>query len=131
VDADASRFLDPTFNHFGFLWLIGALAAGGLVPLYAVRVYRAATAYRFSRVTGLFTKNGRRITTLSRIEYVQVRPILDADDRASYRLSLLYGDGNEEFIDESYDEREIRWLAREIAGFVDVEVVEKGRVRAS
>lgn len=115
----------PQGNHFGFLWLVGCIAMIVFLPLYILAGKRSGLVYGFNYTTGLFTRNGKLITRLPKIEYVQVQTTHDPDDRPAYRLSVFYGDGYEIALDEDYDEYAIREMAQEIAKFTEVRLVWK------
>jgi len=119
-------FMDPHANHFGFLWLLGVSLVCLAIPLYAVKLYRANISYVFDRNTGRFTRNGKSIARLQRIEAVRVWRFADSDDRALYMLSIVHSDGFVQEIDQAYDEAEIRYVAEQIADFVRSKVTSNG-----
>lgn len=121
--ADDMNFINPRANHFGFLWLTTTLAATVLTPVYAVRVILATIVFRFDRGTGLFTRNGKKIAPLGKVECVRILHSDDPDNRALHKLVVLHSDGFETPLDNWYDEPEMNHLAREIAEFCNVRVV--------
>ena len=123
--AEATRFFHPRHNHFGYFWGVGSLLMLVLVPVYVVHAYRSALTFRFDRIRQEFSRNGKLITRLPRIEYVWIRETQDPDRAYLYQLLVVYEDGYEMPIDVDYDEREIVNLAKEIAGFLDVAIVWK------
>src|SRR5579872_1130706 len=98
--AGSLGFTDPHANHFGFLWLIGFCLILVLLPVYAVKMYRACLVFRFDRATGRLTRNGRTVAPLRRIEAIRVTRTDDADDRSLYKLSIAHSDGFLVEIDE-------------------------------
>ena len=125
VAADSAHFFHPAHNHFGYFWLLGALLMLVLVPWYLVTANRSALVFTFERNTGLFLRNGRVVTRIGRIEYVCLRERQDPDEAFFYELSIVYADGHEMLIDNSYDEQQIASLAKEIAGFLETPLVWK------
>lgn len=118
-DAD---LIAPGRNHLGFLWLLALLLMVAFLPLYVIRAGRARIVYAFDRPADAFTRNDRRIAALRRVEQVRVRALNDPDGALVHRLFVVYGDGREIFLDQSYGEPEIWILAHEIADFVGVGV---------
>jgi hypothetical protein len=116
-------FFHPRGNHLGFLWLIGLLLMLFLVPFYVVKASRSDLVFSFHRDTGLFLRNGAVVTPIRRIESVRIRPLCDPDDAYSYRLVIVYADGHEIVLHNSYDERGIRELATQIGSFIGVPVI--------
>ena len=49
--------------------------------------------------------------------------MVDSDGGHWYRLAIIYADGQEIFIDDSYDEEEVSDLAYDIADYSNAEVV--------
>jgi hypothetical protein len=119
-------FLDPHANHFGFLWLVGVSLVCLAIPIYAVKLYRASITYVFDRNTGRFTRNGKSIARLQRIEAIRVWQFADSDERPLYMLSIVHSDGFVQEIDQAYEESEIRYAAEQIAEFVRSKVTSNG-----
>jgi hypothetical protein len=122
---DDARFFHPRYNHFGYFWAVGSLLMLFLVPFYVVRAHRSSLVFCFDRTSGLFSRNGKPVAALARIEYVWIRETRDPDDAYLYLLLIVYSDGHELLIDNSYDERRIVNLAKEVAAFLDVRMVWK------
>jgi len=118
--SDPALFVDRHANHFGFLWMVATILTGVLVPVGLVRILKSSLTFEFDRTQGLFTRNGKRICKLSRVEGVRIRRLDDADARSVYRLSVLHGDGFETAIENWYDLSGIRYLAYNIADYLDV-----------
>lgn len=116
-------FFEPQANPFGFLWGVSFVLIVALIPVFALRLRDSAIEYRFDLLSGLLLRNGKELTPLRKVENVQIRRMMDADRGHWYRIVLVYGDGNEIFIDESYDEDEVAALAYDIAGYANTEVV--------
>jgi hypothetical protein len=66
------NFINPRANHFGFLWLTTSLLASVLTPLYAFKVILAPIVFRFDRETNLFTRCGKTIAPLGKVEHVRI-----------------------------------------------------------
>jgi hypothetical protein len=122
-NADPLLFFDRHANHFGFIWLVATLVMGLLIPVGLVRMMKSSLTFEFDRTAGLFTRNGRRISRLSKIEAVRIRREDDADDRSVYTLSVIHGDGFETAIENWYDLAAIRELARTISDYLRVPTV--------
>lgn len=122
---DANILFAPTRNHFGFLWLVALALLFVVLPLYVARIYNAALVFTFRRADDLFLRNGRKVSTLRRIEYVCLRETRDPDSAYLYLLSIFHGDGQEIELYNGYDERAIMNVANEIAAFVGTRVVWK------
>ena len=108
-------------NHFSLLWLIALAAALTLVPITITRLFRSAPVYTFDRLSGVFARNNRPITTLPKIETICLRNLVDADDALEaplYQLVIRYGDGFEYLLEESHDEGAMEALAGTVADFV-------------
>jgi hypothetical protein len=116
------NFINPRANHFGFLWLGTSLAAAVLTPIYALKVILAPIVFRFDRRTGLFTRCGKTIAPLARVEGVRIDHSDDPDNRALHRLVVMHSDGFETPLDNWYDEQETNFVAGEIAEFCNVRV---------
>jgi hypothetical protein len=116
-------FFDPHANHFGFLWLIATVLAGVALPLYIWKLYQTTVTFVFDRETDRFTRNGKVITRLSKVEAVRVRHSDDPDQRELHKLLVVYGDGFELPLDNWYDERETYYVAHEIAAFLGLHVL--------
>lgn len=127
----ASRFFNPHANEFGFLWALACLFLVVFVPFYVWMVRRTSTVFTFDRARGEFFRYGRTVTRLSRIEQVRVRRLRDPDGYADFEVAVVYGDGRQEFIDDTPDEAEATVLAQKIADFVGVEVVSARQPLAS
>ncbi len=123
---DPSRLFNPHQNQFGFLWLVACLMVTVFTPLYVYLVRRYSTAFSFDLSKGALLRYGKPVTWLSRIEYLRIRRSRDPDDFCTFSLVLVHNDGHELLVDESDEENEIRWLAREIAEFTGVRVVGGG-----
>lgn len=119
---DPARFFSPQQNHFGFLWLILSLGMFVAVPVYVRHLYRAALVFSFRRSDEAFLRDGHLVTRLRKIEYLTIREVRDPDARYLYLLNVIYNDGQDMLLHNSYDEREIMNLANEIATFVGVKV---------
>lgn len=115
---DPQTLFAPTRNHFGFLWLVASLLMFILVPLYLRRTYRSTLVFSFDRAANAFTKSGKQITRLTRIEYICLRETKDPDGAYLYLLSILYGDGYEVQLYNGYEERTAMNLANEISTFI-------------
>lgn len=115
---DPQTLFAPTRNHCGFLWLTGTVLMFILVPLYLRRTYHSALVFSFDRAANAFTKSGKSITRLSRIEYVCLRETRDPDGAYLYLLSILYGDGYEVPLYNGYEERTAMNLGNEISSFI-------------
>lgn len=119
---DLGSLFNPRINQFGFLWLAALIFIAAGVPIYAFVVRRWSVAFCFDMNKGALLHFGRPVTWLSRIEFVRLTRTQDADRHFDFGLFVVYGDGHELKIDESDDEGEMRWLAREIAEFTGVRV---------
>lgn len=115
-------FFVPRRNHLGFLWAVALIGMLVFLPVYVLRTGRARTVWSFDRATDCFARNGRRLTALRRVEQVRVRALNDPDGRFLYHLFVIYGDGREVLLHQSYDDAEIWILAHEIGGFASVGV---------
>ena len=122
ASADTMRFLNPHANQFGFLWAVGSVLTLVLAVVYARKIRCSTLAFSFDRETGIFARNEKPVTRLDHIEFVRINRVFDPEEAYSCRLLVVYNDGYEEFIDESYEEPQIDHLAREIAAFVGVPV---------
>ncbi len=120
---ELSALFNPHINQFGFLWLMAVLFIAAMVPIYAYLIRRWSTAYCFDMSKGALLRFGKPLTWLSRIEFIRVTRTRDADEHAEYAVVIVHDDGHELKIDESDDEREMRWLAREVAEFTGVRIV--------
>jgi hypothetical protein len=118
--SDPLLFFDRHANHFGFIWLFATVVMGVLVPVGLVRMLKSSLTFEFDKTTGLFTRNGKRITKLAKIEAVRIRRADDADNRSVYWLSVLHGDGFETAIENWYDLAEVRLLAHHVSSFLEV-----------
>jgi hypothetical protein len=121
--SDLSALFDPHVNQFGFLWLMAVVFIAAMVPIYAYFVRRWSTAYCFDMSKGALLRFGKPVTWLSRIEFIRVTRTRDADEHADFAVVIVHDDGHELKIDESDDEGEMRWLAREVAEFTGVRIV--------
>jgi hypothetical protein len=117
-------FTDPQTNHFGFLWMIGFGLVVLALPLYAFRIYRSAIVYQFDRASNRFTRGGKLIAPLRRVEGVRLRQVEDADDRPLYKMAVVHSDGFEAEIGEWYDYEETHAVAQEIASWTRTRLVE-------
>jgi len=117
------RFFDPSVNHFGFLWLVASVLLAILVPLYAFLIHRDSVVFTFDRSNGRFSRHGKVVAPLRRIEYLQIRKSADGGGMPSYTLFVVYLDGHEMFIEQSHDEDDTWRLAMEIADFLSVRAV--------
>jgi hypothetical protein len=122
---DPSVIFAPTQNHFGFLWLVLLLGTVVGVPVYVMRTYKSALVFTFRRSDDAFLRDNHLVTRLRRIEYLTIRETKDPDARFIYLLDLVYNDGEEMLLHNTYDEREIMNLANEISAFVGTRVVWK------
>ena len=121
-------FFDPSRNHLGFLWLVALFLMLVFLPVYVSRTIRARIVWSFDRGADVFSRNGRWIAALRRVEQVRVRALNDPEGTFLYRLFVIYGDGREILLHQSYDEVEIWILAHEIGDFVGVRAAGKTRV---
>jgi hypothetical protein len=116
------NFLSPRGNHFGFLWLTTTLLAAVLTPLYATKVILAPIVFRFDRRTGLFTRCGKKVAPLGKVEGVRIYHADDPDNRTLHKLAVIHTDGFETPLDNWYDEREISFVGGIIAEFCGVKL---------
>jgi hypothetical protein len=116
------NFLNPRANHFGFLWLTTTIAVSVLTPIFALKVILAPVVFRFDRRTRLFTRNGKTIAPLSKVEAVRIEHADDPDNRSLHKLVVIHSDGFEVPLDNWYNEIETNFVAELIAGFCGVKV---------
>lgn len=115
-------FFDPASNHLGFLWLLALFLMLVFVPVYVLRAGHAHVVWTFDRAADALLRSGRRLCALRQVEQVRVRILIDPDGANLHRLFLVYRDGCEALLHQSYDDVEIWILAHEIGDFAAVTV---------
>lgn len=101
-----------------FLWLVATAGMLIFVPYIVNRAYKSAMTFRFSKAKNGFYKDKKKIARLDKIEYLLLHETKDPDSRYIYRLYVIYGDGQQLFLHNGYNEREIMNLANEISLFL-------------
>lgn len=115
---DPMHLFSPSENHMAFLWLVATGLMLIFVPYIVNRAYKVAMTFRFSKAENAFFKDRRRVTRLDKIENILLHETKDPDSRYIYRLYVVYGDGQQLFLHNGYNEREIMNLANEVSVFV-------------
>jgi hypothetical protein len=115
---DPMHLFAPSENHMAFLWIVATGLMLIFVPYIVNRAYKASIRFRFNKTENAFFKDRRRITRLDKIEHVLLHETKDPDSRYIYRMYIVYGDGNQLFLHNGYNEREIMNLANTVSVFV-------------
>ena len=102
-----------------------------LICLFGLGAYRqwksgAFESITFNRKRDCFLQNGKAICPLSNIDHIEITTEYDAceEDTVSL-LSLVLADGRAIAIDRSLEHNDIGRVAKEIAGYIGLKVVQK------
>jgi hypothetical protein len=113
---------NPRGNHFGFLWLCATTFMSVLIPAYVAMVYHQRIVFLFDKEEGVFLHNRRVVAPLHRVEAVRLRHSTDPDGRILHKLLIVHTDGFEVPVDDWYNAHEITYVARVVAGFLDIPI---------
>lgn len=114
--------LAPRGNNVGFIWAFSTVVMIVVIPWYLSRLHRPAFTLEFLKKDKSIRQEGSIVTRFERVEYIDVSESTDSDGRYSYTVSLVYGDGQEIVLEQSYNEREELALADRLAGYIGTQV---------
>ncbi|MGC4043947.1 MAG: hypothetical protein QM758_09130 [Armatimonas sp.] len=126
-------------NNVGFLWALATVVMLVAIPWYLSKLHKPTFTLELLKKDRSVRREGSIVTRFDKVEFVAVSEGKDSDSRYNYTVALVYGDGQELVLAQSYEERNQLALADRLAGYIgtrvqcspSLEVAQADRLRAS
>ncbi|MGC4046940.1 MAG: hypothetical protein QM758_24355 [Armatimonas sp.] len=114
--------LAPKGNNVGFLWAFSTVVMLVVIPWYLSKLHKPSFILELLKKDRSVRREGSIVTRFERVEFVEVSESMDPDGRHTYSVSIIYGDGQELMLEQSYEERDELALADRLAAYIGTQV---------
>ncbi len=109
-------------NNVGFLWIVATVVMIVAIPWYLSKIHKPTFTLELLKKDRSVRREGSIVTRFDKVEFVAVSEGKDSDSRYNYTVTLVYGDGQELVLEQSYDEKAELALAGKIAAYIGTRV---------